>query len=115
MQRHADRVRPKDVHTDRLFLTTRRSRKSGVFEAADKRTTEIMCKSAAVRAGIDPKRVWPHVFRHSYCTYLLLQNVLTAKVMPLLGHSSMGVVMQVYNQLRPGDAMDDVIRALAQN
>lgn len=115
LQRYADRVRPKDVHTDRLFLTTRRSRRTGVFEPLSKRTTEIMCKSAAVRAGIDPKRVWPHLFRHSYCTYLLQQNVSPAKVMQLLGHSSMEMVMQVYNQLRPADAMDDVIRALASN
>src|SRR5262249_23111631 len=54
LQRYADRVRPKDVHPDRLFLTTRRSRKTGVFEPLSKRTTEIMCKSAAVRAGIAP-------------------------------------------------------------
>ena len=32
--------------------------------------------------------------------------------MQLLGHSTMEMVMHVYNQLRPGDAMDDVIRAL---
>lgn len=87
LQRYADRVRPKDVHTDRLFLTTRRSRRTGVFEPLSKGTTEIMCKSAAVRAGIDPKRVWPHVFRHSCCTYLPQQNVSPAKVMQLLGHS----------------------------
>src|SRR5262249_18804921 len=74
-----------------------------------------MCKSAAVRAGIDPKRVWPHVFRHSYCTYMLQQNVSPAKVMHLLGHSSMEMVMQVYNQLRPADAMDDVSRALTHD
>jgi integrase/recombinase XerD len=113
LRRYADRGRPKDVHTDRLFLTTRRSPKSGEYEPLNKRTTEIMCKSVAERAGIDPKRVWPHVFRHSYCTHLLQQNVSPAKVMQLLGHSTMEMVMVVYNQLRPADAMDDVIRALA--
>ncbi len=100
------------MNTDRLFLTTMRSARTGAFEPLNKRTTEIMCKSLAERAGIDPKRVWPHVFRHSYCTHLLQQNVSPAKVMQLLGHTSMEMVMQVYNQLRPADAMDDVIRAL---
>jgi len=113
LRRYADRGRPRDVNADRLFLTTRRSPKTGVYEPLNKRTTEIMCKTLAERAGIDPKRVWPHVFRHSYCTHLLQQNVSPAKVMQLLGHSSMEMVMQVYNQLRPADAMDDVIRALA--
>ena len=54
--------------------------------------------------GDRSKRVWPHVFRHSYCTYLLQQNVSPAKVMQLLGHSSMEMVMQVYNQLRRSGA-----------
>jgi integrase/recombinase XerD len=113
LRRYAERGRLRVVHTDRLFLTSRRTPRTGAVEPLSKRTTEIMCKSLAVRAGIDPKRVWPHVFRHSYCTYLLQQNVSPAKVMQLLGHSSMEMVMQVYNQLRPADAMDDVIRALA--
>jgi integrase len=113
LHRYATRGRPAEVHTDRLFLTTRRSRRTGAFEPLNKRTAEDMCKVAAVRAGIDPKRVWPHVFRHSYCTHLLQQNVSPAKVMQLLGHSTMEMVMQVYNQLRPTDAADEVIRALA--
>jgi len=67
----------------------------------------------AQEAAPDPDPgVWPHVFRHSYCTHLLQQNVSPAKVMQLLGHSTMEMVMEVYNQLRPADAMDDVIRAL---
>ena len=33
--------------------------------------------------------------------------------MQLLGHSSMEMVMTVYNQLRPADSMDDVLRALS--
>jgi integrase len=84
LQRYADRVRPKDVPTDRLFLTIRRSRKSGIFEPLNWRTTEIMCKSTAVRAGIDPKRVWPHVFRHSYCIPA------PAERQPGQGHASAG-------------------------
>jgi integrase len=37
------------------------------------------------------------MFRHSYGTHLLQQNVSPAKVMQLLGHSTMEMVMQVYN------------------
>jgi integrase/recombinase XerD len=83
------------------------------YEPLSKRTIEIMMKVVADRAGIDPKRVWPHVLRHSYCTHLLQRNVSPAKVMQLLGHSSMEMVMTVYNQLRPADSMDDVLRALS--
>ncbi|HKF75217.1 MAG TPA: tyrosine-type recombinase/integrase [Candidatus Dormibacteraeota bacterium] len=113
LRRYAERGRPRDVNTDRLFLTTRRSGRTGAYEPLAKRTTEIMCKVLAEKAGIDPQRVWPHVFRHSYCTHLLQQNISPAKVMQLLGHSTMDMVMEVYNQLRPDGAMDDVIRALA--
>ncbi len=68
-----------------------------------------------MRAGIDPRRVWPHAFRHSYCTHLLQQSVSPVKVMQLLGQSTMEmvIVIQVYNQLQPADAADEVIRALA--
>jgi hypothetical protein len=48
-----------------------------------------------------------------YCTHLLEQNVSPAKVMQLLGNSTMDMVIEVYNQLRPDAAMDDVIRALS--
>ena len=73
-----------------------------------------MVKTLAERAGIDPKRVWPHVFRHSYCTHMLKKNVSPAKVMQLLGHDSMEMVMLAYNQLQPADALPDVIRALTE-
>jgi integrase/recombinase XerD len=113
LRRYADRGRPRDVNSDRLFITTRRTARTGAYEPLAKRTTEIMCKGLADRAGIDPARVWPHVFRHSYCTHLLQQNISPAKVMQLLGHSTMEMVMEVYNQLRPDAVMDDVIRALS--
>jgi integrase len=113
LRRYAERGRPRDVNSDRLFITTRRTARTGTYEPLAKRTTEIMCKVLAERAGIDPARVWPHVFRHSYCTHLLKQNISPAKVMQILGHSTMDMVMEVYNQLRPDAAMDDVIRALS--
>jgi len=110
LRRYADRGRPRDALTDRLFLTTRRSARTGHVEPMAKRTTEIMVKTLAERAGIDPKRVWPHVFRHSYCTHMLKKNVSPAKVM----HDSMEMVMLAYNQLQPADALPDVIRALTE-
>lgn len=56
--------------------------------------------------------MWPHVLRHSYCTHLLKKNVSPAKVMQLMGHGSVEMVMEVYNQLQPADAANDVVRAL---
>jgi integrase len=44
LQRYADRGRPKGVASDRLFLTSRRSRKTGAFEPVNARTVEIMCQ-----------------------------------------------------------------------
>ena len=55
LRRYADRGRPTDVHTDRLFLTTRRSPKTAAFEPLNKRTTEVMCKSLAERPWNRPE------------------------------------------------------------
>jgi integrase len=53
LRRYADRGRHPDAASDRIFLTIRRSRRTGRYEPLERRTVEQMMKGLAVRAGAD--------------------------------------------------------------
>src|SRR6266487_2458657 len=71
LRRYADRGRHPDAASDRIFLTIRRSRRTGRYEPLERRTVEQMMKGLAEKAGIDATRAYPHALRHSFATWAL--------------------------------------------
>jgi integrase/recombinase XerD len=59
-----------------------------------------MVASAARRAGIEGKRVSPHVLRHTYATTLLREGFTIREVQELLGHASVATT-QIYTHVDP--------------
>jgi integrase len=57
-------------------------------------------KEAATRAAI-PKRVSPHIFRHTFASHLLLADYDLQTIQKLLGHSDIKTTM-IYLQTVPG-------------
>lgn len=58
------------------------------------------------------KRIYPHLFRHSYVTHMLKQGASPAAVQLAVGHESSELILEVYNQLRSADTYSQVIEAL---
>jgi len=63
----AQRGRPHDVPSDRIFISLRR-RPGGYYGPLTPSGVEQLIQDLSVRAGIG-KRVYPHPLRHSYATW----------------------------------------------
>jgi len=59
-------------------------------ESISTQCVRLMVKEYAKKAGIDPARVTPHVFRHSFATYLYKNGKIDLlRISKLLGHANL--------------------------
>jgi integrase/recombinase XerD len=113
LRRYAQRGRPTQARSERIFLTNRRSAKTGDYEAVSARAVQDVVGYAAQVAGIQ-RSVHPHLFRHSYATWALRKGMNPLQLQRILGHADLTMISGVYSHLTPSDsyaALMDLLRA----
>ncbi len=93
----------RDNRGDPVFLNLkgRRITRQGVFG---------IVKKHAVRAGIDPAKVSPHVLRHSAATHMVEAGADLRTVQEMLGHATISTT-QVYTRVSPSHILEIYVQA----
>ena len=93
----------RDAGGDPLFLNLRGGRLSrqAVFD---------IVRKYAVRVGIEPRRVSPHVLRHSAATHMVEAGADLRTVQEMLGHATISTT-QVYTRVSPAHVMEIYVQA----
>jgi integrase len=113
LARRLDRLiadRPDECSSGAIFVTARRG-PLGDHDALTTGGVYQIVKHAAARAGM-PKRVHPHVLRHSWITEMLRRDMNSVQLSVIAG-ASPEVIASCYAHLNRDDAYDAMIRALA--
>lgn len=110
VRRYAQKGRPFDTSSDRIFLSLRR-RPGGDYEPLTRSGVDQMLRALAERAQMT-KRVHAHVFRHSFATYSLTRGMNPVQLAQIMGHSSLAMIQSVYSHLSSQDAYEALLKAL---
>jgi integrase/recombinase XerD len=107
LRRYAEKGRP-DGAPDRLFVALRRSPDTRIAPLQGSGVLQ-MIRGLAARAHI-AKRVYPHLFRHSFITEALRRGMNPLMVAKIVGHSSLVMIQRNYEHL----VVDDTYEALSR-
>ena len=79
----------------------------GVYHGLTGQSIWNQVRATCIRAGIDPKMVWPHLLRHTFASGLINSGTNMILVRDLMGHSSIATT-ELYSHSQ-SSVLDDVI------
>jgi site-specific recombinase XerD len=85
----------------------------GHYGPLTKNGAEQAVRNLAREAGIT-RRIYPHLFRHSFATEWLRRGGNVISLQHVLGHADLGMISQVYSHLSVGDDYDAAMAVLTQ-
>ncbi|MBI5587179.1 MAG: site-specific tyrosine recombinase XerD [Deltaproteobacteria bacterium] len=94
LKRYMEEARPsllKGKHNKFLFVTGRGS-------GMTRQNFWVIVKTNALRAGVDKKKIKPHIIRHSFATHLLEGGADLRMVQAMLGHADISST-QIYTHI----------------
>ena len=95
---------------DPVFVALRKGA-DGRYGPLTKSGLEQAVRSLAREAGIE-KRVYPHIFRHSFATEWLRRGGNIISLQRILGHSDLTMIQGVYSHLDTSDDYQAAMRVL---
>ena len=95
---------------DPVFVALRKGA-DGAYPPLTKSGLEQAIRAIAREAGIE-KRVYPHVFRHSFATEWLRRGGNIISLQRILGHSDLTMIQGVYSHLDTSDDYQAAMRVL---
>lgn len=107
------RSRPVTADTDHLFVGVR-ARPGGGYAVITRSGAEHMIRNLAEMAGVE-KRVYPHLFRHTYATWALNRGVNPIALAKHLGHEGLAMIQRTYGHQTDADIHDVMLRLLKED
>ena len=87
-----------DGKESKWLFCSYRNNKNALDVALTRQRVFQLLKQLAINSGIDATKVTPHVFRHSFATHLLANNVDIRFVQEFLGHTNIATT-QIYTKI----------------
>lgn len=112
LTRYISRTRPRDSTSKRLFLSLKR-RPSGEYTPLEPSGVQQLVRVLADRADVQ-KRVYPHLFRHSFITWSLTRGMNPVVLARIVGHERLDLINSVYAHISSIDAADAMLALLTQ-